>query len=1107
MAAQNSAIVAWLRDIGLERYDEVFRRAEITLESLLELTDADLRELGLPLGPRKILLKATATFATENTPPASHPAISAEAERRQLTIAFIDLVGSTALSSRLDPEEMYAVLRTYQNTVAGEILRFDGHVAKYMGDGVLAYFGWPRAHEDDAERAVRAALEITSAISKLDNESGERLSARVGIATGLVMVGDLVGEGGAREQAVVGETPNLASRLQAIAESGTVVISEPTRQLLGGLFDLRDLGARELKGIEGLVQIHLVNGERVVGDRFSAHQSGAPLPLIGRDQELALVIDRWRLAKGGEGQVVVLSGEPGIGKSRIILALRERLRAEPRASVRVRYNCSPFHKNSPFYPAIEQLSRAAGFNDRDDHSTRISKLGRWAAEINLSDKAVPYLIDLLGLLAPERYALPPLTPEEKRSRTFRALLGQNEALATRTPVCLILEDAHWCDPTTLDLFDQVTQQVASLPILLVITYRPEFSPRWVQNPHVTTLTLDRLGPADAATIVTQVAGCQLPPELTESLLTRADGVPLYLEELTKAVLEAAPLAALREDYVEQWQSGAVPQSLQGSLLARLDRLGVLKEVAQAGAVVGREFTARVVAIVMRTEEAKAREALRQLVMAGIMLRRATSGESVYSFKHALLQDAAYQSLLKSRRQELHARVAEAIEASGDDDAAARLEVLARHLTEAGLLPRALPLWEAAGERAWRRSAHREAIAHLRHGLEVATRVPGAEGRRATIRLETLLGASLTAAFGPRQEAIQAYERASRVAGEMGETGELLRAQWGRWYCTNLRADLPQAGTVAAALMSRAGETDDRGLMLQAHHAVWTTAWQAGDLEKACKHAQTGVELYREADHHDLTTFYGGHDAGACCRNTLGITLWLLGCPDQAAARADEGVALARRLSHPFTLAATLGFASWVRLFRGDHGEAALLSHELIDLCTGQGMPVYLAVGRIVEAASTPGAGEEAAETIRNNIEALQTLGARARQSFHQGLLAHAYLRSGRLQDGLAAVDDGLRFVAQTGERWYEPELHRLKGELTLSAGRVEEARSAFQEAITIANERGALAFKLRAAIRLARLQGHTDSGAGVLLGSTYARFTEGRETSDLIEARDILDCW
>jgi class 3 adenylate cyclase len=1111
---------AWLRGLGLGQYEPTFRDNDIDAGLLPTLTADDLRELGIAsLGHRKRLVAAISMLTGPAdlqpspalplvpTPPPASPV--PQAERRQLTVMFVDLVGSTELSHRLDPEEMSKLLRTYQNAVTGEVARFEGHVAKLMGDGVLCYFGWPRAHEDEAERAVRAGLAIAGAVPPLVTPAGGPLAARVGIATGVVVVGELVGEGAAREEAVVGETPNLAARLQALAEPGGVVVSDATRRLVGGLFGLEDLGPQRLKGIEAPVHVFAVRGERATDDRFAARQSGAPLPLVGRDLELGLLLDRWRLARGGEGQVVLLCGEPGIGKSRIMLALRERLRAEPRTSVR--YNCSPFYRNSALYPAIEQLTRAAGFALGDDAPTRLAKLEALAAQAANPDEVLPYLIDLLGLPPDARHALPPLTPQERKARTLRALLAQLEGLARRSPVLLVLEDAHWCDPTTLELFDRVVERVASLPVLLVVTFRPEFGPPWAGHAHVTSLALSRLGRAEAGAIADEVAGGrELPADLLDTIVARTDGVPLFVEELTKAVLEAGLLRPEGDRYVLRGPLPplAIPATLQDSLMARLDRLAPVKEVAQTAAVIGREFSHALLAAVAGLDERQLADALDRLIAAELIFRRGAPTEPLYVFKHALVQDAVYQSLLRSRRQQLHAKVAEAIETGRAEEGGAPPEILAHHLTEAGLLARALPAWLAAGERAWRRSTYLEAIAHLRRGLEIASGVTAPKGKQAEIKLHNLLGAALLAARGPRPEVIEVYERAGRLAREADKAEELLRALWGSWFCHNLRADIPRARSIAADLLARTGGTGDDGLSLQAHHAAWTTGWQAGDLRGAREHAEAGLCLYDEARHHELTAFYGGHDAGACCRNTLGITLWLSGSPDRAAARSEEGVALARKLAHPLTLAITLAFASWVRLVRGDREEVGLLSCELIELCAGQGIPVYLARGRILEGALRAADGEDVAELILANVRALEGLEAAAWRSFHLGLLAEVHPRAGRPGEGLAAVEEALRFVAETGERWYEPELHRLRGELTLAAsGARDEARRAFEAALTIAGERGARSLELRAAIRLARLDAEVGERrrARALLTPVYNQFTEGFATPDLIEAKELLD--
>jgi class 3 adenylate cyclase/tetratricopeptide (TPR) repeat protein len=1113
-------IAAWLRELALERYEQAFRENEIDAEILPKLTADDLKDIGVTIvGHRRKLLEAISALAEPALAPQAEQSAPgeaapkerpAEAERRQLTVLFCDLVGSTELSAKLDPEDMGRVIRAYQDCCAEVVARWDGHVAKYMGDGVLAYFGWPQAHEDDAERSVRAGLDLVQRVERLTATDGAQLGARVGIATGLVMVGDLIGEGAAQEEAVVGETPNRAARIQAVAPPGSVVIDLGCQQLVGGLFEYTDLGAQELKGFAGPVQVWRVLGESRAESRFEAMHGQQLTALVGREHEIGLLADRWERAKEGEGQVVLLSGEPGIGKSRIVRALRERLAGEPHTPLS--HYCSPYHTNSALYPVIGLLERAAGFTRDDRADARLDKLEALLARgTEALGEAVPLVAALLGLETGQRYPAPALSPQRQKQRTLEVLVDQVEGLTARQPVLVVYEDVHWVDPTSLEALDLLIEWVQRLPVLVLITFRPEFSPPWTGHAHVMQLSLSRLTRRHGQALVEAVtAGKALPHEVLDQILAKTDGVPLFVEELTKTVLESGLLTDAGDHYTLAGPLAplAIPATLQDSLMARLDRLAPVKEVAQIGAVIGREFARELVAAVSPLPEYQLSQALDQLVQSELVFRRGTPPEATFSFKHALVQDAAYQSLLKSRRQQLHARVAEAIEAGHAGEGRAPPEILAHHLTEAGLLARALPAWLAAGEQAWRRSAYREAIVHVRRGLEVAFNVPGPEGERAGTRLHNLLGAALLAAHGPRPEVIESYEEAGRLAAKAGETAELLRALWGSWFWNYVRADIASAGLIASDLLGRAGGTSDDGLALQAHHAAWTTGWLAGDLRGAREHAEAGLRLYDETRHHELTAYYGGHDAGVCCRNTLGLTLWLSGSPDRAAARVEEGLALARRLAHPFTLAITLAFASWVRLLRGDRKEAQRLSRELIELCAEQGIPVYLASGRIVKGSLRAADDEDAVEVILANIRALEGLGANIRRSFHLGLLAEVHLRAGRPREGLAALEEAQRFVAEKGERWYEPELHRLQGELTLAAGGArDEARLAFEASRAVAGERGARSFELRAATSLARLwveQGERQKAHDVL-APVYGWFTEGFDTADLKDAKALLD--
>jgi class 3 adenylate cyclase len=632
----------WLRGLGLDRYAAAFRDAELDVATLAELTEDDLRELGLPLGPRKQVLKAIAVLREppRETPvpaPAALPAAPAtEAERRQLTVMFVDLAGSTALSARLDPEEMQGIIRAYQNAVAGEIARVEGHVAKFMGDGVLAYFGWPRAHEDEAERAARAGLAIAAAVARLAG-GGVPLACRVGIATGLVVVGDLIGEGAAQERAVVGDTPNLAARLQEAARPGQVVVAEATRRLLGGAFETADLGPLALKGLAEPAAAFRVTAERALESRFAARAAADPqgpdAPMIGRNAELGMMRDRWAAACAGQGQLVLLSGEAGIGKSRIAQGLID---AIPDAHARIVWQCSPYHAETTLHPAVQQVARAAGFAPGDDEAARRARLDALMARDGVGGEAAALIAALMGLGAP-----PPMSPAQARARTLDALIGWLEAMARRGPVLWVLEDAHWIDPTTLELLDLALERIARARVLALVTARPTFQHGFGGHPIVTRLSLNRLGHEAVAAIVARItAGKSLPPALMEEIAARTDGVPLYVEEMTKAVLESG---ALRET-ADAWALDgpldrlAIPTSLHDSLMARLDRLQPVKEVAQTAAVIGRAFDHATLAALSPLPEAALAEALDRLVAAELVFRRGAAPEASYLFKHELVRD-------------------------------------------------------------------------------------------------------------------------------------------------------------------------------------------------------------------------------------------------------------------------------------------------------------------------------------------------------------------------------------------------------------------------------------------------------------------------------------
>jgi class 3 adenylate cyclase len=648
-------ITAWLRSLGLERYEQAFRDNEINESVLQKLTTEDLKELGvIAVGHRRILLDAIANLQGETA--VKHDKVSpvtaekpdradnrlTEAERRQLTVMFCDLVSSTALSARLDPEDLRSVIGAYHRCCTELVERNGGFVAKYMGDGVLAYFGYPQAHEHDAERAVRAGLALVEALPKLATTAGSPLQVRVGIATGLVVVGDLIGAGPAQEQAVVGETPNLAARLQALAEPGAVVIASSTRRLTGGLFEYRDLGAIALKGFAEDVPAWQVLGASAIESRFEAMRT-AMTPLVGRDEEIDLLLRRWEQAKQGEGRVILISGEPGIGKSRIAQTVVERLSAEPHT--RLRYFCSPHHQDSAFYPSVTQLERAAGFRRDDTDEQRLAKLEAVLARgTNDLSEAVPLLADLLSIPIGDRYPPLNLTPQKRKEKTLHAQLAQVEGLAVQQPVLMVWEDVHWSDPTTRESLDLLVDRVPMLRVLVIITFRPEFAPAWIGRPHVTMLNLNRLSPRQRVEMITHVTGGRaLPKEMAEQIVDRTDGVPLFIEELTKSVIESGIVTETGDHYaaIDPVAPVAIPASLHASLLARLDRLAPTREVAQIGAALGRQFSHELISAIAMMPQQQLDDALAQLVRAELIFRRGTPPDAEYTFKHALVQDAAF----------------------------------------------------------------------------------------------------------------------------------------------------------------------------------------------------------------------------------------------------------------------------------------------------------------------------------------------------------------------------------------------------------------------------------------------------------------------------------
>jgi class 3 adenylate cyclase len=772
----------WLEKLGLGQYAKLFVDNDIDVSVLPHLTDEDLKNLGISLGHRrKIFAAINQGFASVQPLAAADRAeehlIQDAPERRYVTVLFSDLVGSTALSTRLDPEDLRDVIAIYQRCVEEAVRRFGGFIAKFLGDGILVYFGYPEAHEDDPEQAVRAGLELVAAVRGL--QTPEPLEARVGIATGLVFVGDLIGTGASQEQAIIGKTPNLAARLQGIAAPNMVVIAESTRKLLGSLFEFEDLGGKDLKGIDGPERAWAVLRANPVDSRFDAFHTTGVTELIGRQEELELLLRRWSKAVTGEGQVVLLSGEPGIGKSRLTAALFERLYTEPHT--RLRYFCSPQHTDSALYPIITQMERAAGFAHDDTAQAKLEKLDALLSQSYTPHHDRALFAELLSWRSDGLYPELNLTPQQRRERTFEALSTQIVSLAEQRPVLMIFEDIHWIDPTSLEALGRGIDRIKSVGVLLIVTHRPEFEPPWLGRAYVTSVSLNRLGKREINTMIDRVAGRQaLPESLRQDIVDRTDGVPLFVEEITKAVLEAQTEGAAESALATiPSPTMSVPASLYASLMARLDRLGSAKDVAQIGAAIGREFSHTLLAAVVAEPEAQLQSALDRLMTAGLLFRQGVPPHATYLFKHALVQDAAYGTLLRDARRALHARIAGTLEAQFAEIAENQPELLARHCTDAGLIEKAASLWGKAGQRSLAHSALVEAIAQFTRALDQIATLPATPAlRREQIKLQVALITPVIHVKGYAAPETKAAVEQARVlieqAATLGDPGDLSR---------------------------------------------------------------------------------------------------------------------------------------------------------------------------------------------------------------------------------------------------------------------------------------------------------------------------------------------
>jgi predicted ATPase/class 3 adenylate cyclase len=1030
---------------------------------------------------------------------------------------FSDLVGSTALSARMDPEDLREVISAYQKCVAETVGRFGGFVAKYMGDGVLVYFGYPQAHEDDAERSVRAGLELIGAVNAL--EAGTKLQTRVGIATGLVVVGDLIGAGEAQERGIVGETPNLAARLQGIAEPNTVVIVESTRKLLGNLFDLQDLGAQDLKGIGGRVRAWAALRPASVESRFDALHATLTA-LVGREEEIELLLRRWSKAKTGEAQVVLLSGEAGIGKSRLTAALLERVATEPHT--RLRYFCSPQHTDSAFYPIISQMERAAGLAHDDTAQVKLDKLDAVLAQTSTSPEDAALFAEMLSLPNDGRYPALALTPEQRRQRTLEALTSQLAGLASQQPVLMIFEDVQWIDPTSLEVLGRVVDRIKTLPALLIVTFRPEFNPPWLGQSRVTSVTLNRLGEREAAAIIARLVGNkELPADVMAEIVERTDGIPLFVEEMTKAVLEAEGEGEARRTVASVPSPAlAVPASLQASLMARLDRLGTAKEVAQIGAAIGREFSHALLAAVVHKPGVELASALDRLIAAGLLFRQGAPPHATYLFKHALVQDAAYGTLLRERRRALHARVAETLESQFAESAERQPELLARHCTEAGLIEKAANLWGKAGQRSLEHSALVEAVEQFKRALSQIATLPATPAlRREEIKLQVALITPLIHVKGyAAPETKAAAERARLLiehAEALGERPEdpllLFSVLYGFWVASNVAFNGDLMRELAAQILALAEKQRATVPLMVGHRAMGTSLLETGDIAQGRAHYNQALALYDPAEHRPLATRFGT-DAEVSILSFRSRAMWLLGYPEAALADADQALKDAREIGQAATLMHALNHTTmFVHIPCGSYRAAKAALQEVIALADEKGALFWNVVGTMNEACvlTLTGKAQDAIQMFTSGIGAYRSTGATIWRPLHLSHLARAYAELGQFDDAWSCICEAMTTLKTTKEKWLEAEAYRMAGEIARLAPEHDAAKAEayFERALAVARAQQAKSWELRAAMSMARLwrdQGKRDE-ARDLLAPVYGWFTEGFDTLDLKEAKALLE--
>ena len=1118
MTKTTTDLAEWLGRHGLGQYAQTFVENNIEFSILPDLKEDDLEKLGVSLGHRKKLLRAIEALAAEHQSAGSTTSISnaaelpssplqqREAEFRQITVMFCDLVGSTQLSQTLDPEDLQKLIDAYRGECSTAIGRYGGEVARYFGDGVMAFFGWPRAHEDDAHRAVHAALELVSRVSEASGPVA--LACRVGICSGPVVVGEIANSTASWSMDAVGETPNIAARLQTLAAVNTVLISESTRRLVSTAFDLQDLGPQKLKGITEPIHVHCVHAARNAASRFEAAHAESLTPLTGRSSELSLLLDRWKKVKEGDGQVILLSGIPGVGKSRLLYELKSHIQEEPHLFLL--HQCSPYHSQSAFFPVIEQIEQAAQITAREADADKIAKLQAYLPRLSDSSTEPLLLIARLLSISVENHREQlELTPQQIKNRTINALVDMLLAFALQRPTVCVFEDAHWLDPSTLELLELIISRIDHARVLLIVSCRPEFRPTWVGHPSITIHSLTRLSHTEVKNMIRDLLrGGSVPQQLIDQIIQKTDGVPLFIEELTKGIFSVPSRTQESSERTAQPALLKVPETLSDALMERLDRVAPSRKLAQIAALIGREFSYDLLSAVSQIDEDDMQSALSLLEQADIIYRVSISPSVRFAFKHALLRDAIYDSLLRSKRQQIHADIATILERDYPELAENQPEVLAHHYQEAGNHPLAIRCWLASGQRALTRSANIEAIASFRMALQILNVLPETPDRiKQEIAIQLALGIPLIAVQGyASAETREAFSRAHTLCLQLGNIPEYFQALFGLWGHSWMSGKCDDALRMADEFLSRARLLSDIVPLMVAHRIMGSTLLTVGDFQSSANHFEETIRLSISKGKQPLNNLYMVEPKVASLL-LLSWDLWFLGHPDQSLSRVSEALALAQDLGHPYTVAFAYYMASVVHLLRGDADRAFETAGKSLEMSREQRFSLYVILSKISRGRAIGALGrlDEARAEIAHGIEEARRNGVGFMLPMMDSWLADTHSKTGENEYALSIVERALANI-DYGRSW-ESELHRQRAQiiLALNPSQVREAESQLKKSIEVARSQSAKSLELRAVTSLAeiwRTQGRP-SEARALLGPICSWFDEGADTADLKRAREV----